>query len=69
MIKLWYAEHDIDAVVTQHLLPLFEKYHIFTLTGFLGAGKTTLVKRLLAHSGVNQEVTSPTFTYVTRYSN
>ncbi len=42
---------------------------VFTFTGPLGAGKTTLIKRLLARCGVKEVVTSPTFTYVTVYTN
>ncbi len=42
---------------------------VFTFTGPLGAGKTTLIKRLLARCGVKEVVTSPTFTYVVVYTN
>jgi tRNA threonylcarbamoyladenosine biosynthesis protein TsaE len=40
---------------------------VLTLTGDLGAGKTTLVRALLRDLGVFQPITSPTFTYVNRY--
>lgn len=46
-----------------------EGYSIIALTGELGAGKTTFVKQLLAHWGVQEEVLSPTFTYVNCYQN
>lgn len=43
---------------------------IFTLTGMLGAGKTTLVKSFLARHGIeSSEITSPTFTYCNVYKN
>jgi len=42
---------------------------IITLTGDLGAGKTTLVKQLLKSWGVQDEILSPTFTYVNCYKN
>ena len=40
---------------------------VITFTGDLGAGKTTLIRALLKDLGVNQPITSPTFTYVNRY--
>jgi tRNA threonylcarbamoyladenosine biosynthesis protein TsaE len=43
---------------------------IFTFTGPLGAGKTTMVKKLLETWGIDSyQVTSPTFAYVNKYSN
>lgn len=42
---------------------------LITLTGDLGAGKTTLVKNLLRSWGVQDEILSPTFTYVNCYKN
>lgn len=41
---------------------------IFTFSGTIGSGKTTLVKGILQECGVTQEVTSPTFTYVQSYA-
>lgn len=40
---------------------------IVTLTGELGAGKTTLVRAICAGYGVPEEVTSPTFAIVHQY--
>lgn len=54
----------IAAQVGQVLVP----GTVFTLTGLLGAGKTTLVRALLAQLGVTKEVTSPTFGYVNSYT-
>lgn len=42
---------------------------VFTFVGPLGAGKTTLIKELLAQCGVHQTITSPTFTYMNVYEN
>ncbi len=43
------------------------KYKIFTLTGNLGAGKTTLVKEFCKILDSNDDVTSPTFSIVNEY--
>lgn len=40
---------------------------IMALTGQLGTGKTTLVQSLLRSWGVQEAITSPTFTYVNCY--
>ncbi len=40
---------------------------IFTLTGPMGSGKTTLIKALCRQLGVTDHVTSPTFTIVNEY--
>lgn len=40
---------------------------IVTLTGPLGAGKTTLVQAIAAGLGVTTRPTSPTYTYVHKY--
>lgn len=39
----------------------------FALSGPLGAGKTVLVKGIAAGLGINDTVTSPTFTFVNEY--
>jgi tRNA threonylcarbamoyl adenosine modification protein YjeE len=41
---------------------------IVTISGDLGAGKTTLVRAICRGYGVTEEVTSPTFALVHRYS-
>jgi tRNA threonylcarbamoyladenosine biosynthesis protein TsaE len=41
---------------------------IVTITGELGAGKTTLVQAICRGYGVTEEVTSPTFALVHRYA-
>ena len=40
---------------------------IITLSGSLGAGKTTLVQHILKRLGVTDPVQSPTYAYVTTY--
>src|SRR3954471_19073419 len=41
---------------------------LVTITGDLGAGKTTLVKAICHGYGVTDDVTSPTFTLVHQYA-
>lgn len=55
--------------VAQSITKKFKNFKIITLTGDLGAGKTTLVKELLRQWGVQDEILSPTFTYVNCYKN
>lgn len=48
------------------LLPICS---VFTFTGSLGAGKTTLIKHLLTQCGITDVIVSPTFNYVVSYTN
>lgn len=49
------------------------EYHagsrIFAFLGSMGAGKTTFIKTFCAELGVNEDVTSPTFSIVNEYIN
>jgi tRNA threonylcarbamoyladenosine biosynthesis protein TsaE len=63
-----YSLDSIDEIVDQ-LDALRLTCSVFTFTGNLGAGKTTLVKRLLFRAGVTEVVTSPTFTLLAQYKN
>ena len=45
-----------------------KKLPVTVLSGFLGAGKTTLIKELGNQLGVQQEITSPTFSIINEYS-
>jgi len=66
MQEICYALEEIDIVVEQIVLQM-DRSSVFTFVGPLGAGKTTLVKKFLARCGVQELVTSPTFTYVCHY--
>ena len=66
-MKTQFTVDQIEQVVKEHLLPKLKGCRIFTFTGPLGAGKTTLIKTFLKECGVNGGVTSPTFTYVNTY--
>ncbi len=62
-----YSLESIDAALNI-IYPLFERSAAITLTGSLGAGKTTLVQALLARAGVKGPIQSPTFNYVNSYA-
>ncbi len=66
-MHLSYSINQLSAVVRDKVLPLLDAYSVITLTGSVGAGKTTLVKELLSQAGVVGLVTSPTFSYVNSY--
>lgn len=63
--------YSLDAVndAAEQLFRLMSLYQVFTFTGSLGAGKTTLVQALLRVCGIEEPVQSPTFTYFSRYTN
>lgn len=54
---------DLATELVEHL----KTNQILTLTGPLGAGKTTLVQETLKQLGVTEPVISPTYTYVNLY--
>ncbi len=62
-----YSLDELETIATKYLLPEVAAGRIFTFTGFLGAGKTTLIKEFIRQLGVTDEVTSPTFAYVNTY--
>ncbi|PKN03175.1 tRNA (adenosine(37)-N6)-threonylcarbamoyltransferase complex ATPase subunit type 1 TsaE [Candidatus Dependentiae bacterium HGW-Dependentiae-1] len=55
--------------VAKKLKEQLEKHAVITFEGPLGAGKTTLVRTLLALMDVHGPITSPTFTYINQYEN
>lgn len=65
-IDIEYGLQDLDRVV-QQVSDIVSSKSIVTFTGSLGAGKTTLIARLLALWGVKEAIVSPTFTYVNEY--
>ncbi|MEL6274910.1 MAG: tRNA (adenosine(37)-N6)-threonylcarbamoyltransferase complex ATPase subunit type 1 TsaE [Bacteroidota bacterium] len=56
----------LPRVVTE-LRDSFPDAKVFTLTGDLGAGKTTLVAEFCRQMGVTHEMSSPTFSIVNEY--
>jgi len=63
-----YAIDDVS-MVAKKLKQKLKDCQVITFTGPLGAGKTTLIKELLKQCGVQENVTSPTFTYMNQYEN
>ncbi len=60
------SDTELDQIV-EKLLALTNTKKIFTLTGTLGAGKTTLVQKLFKRLGITEPVQSPTYTYMNIY--
>ena len=65
---LIYSLDEIDVAV-ELLKDLMSKCSVFTFSGPLGAGKTTLIRALLRSCDVTSTITSPTFTYMNIYQN
>ena len=58
--------NDLDKVSSK-ILKFNNQYKKFAFFGDMGVGKTTLIKFLLKKLGVNDNVTSPTFSIVNEY--
>lgn len=57
------------SLVIDNLITHITKYpYIIHLHGVLGAGKTTLTSLFLSELGIEENITSPTFTYVKEYN-
>lgn len=69
MKKLSYGINDIPRVASMLAERMSQDHkNMLALVGDIGAGKTTLVKKLLSLQGVDEnEVISPTFNYVHIY--
>lgn len=57
---------DIPAVA-RDILAQYPTCTVFTFTGDLGAGKTTLIREIVAQCGILEPVTSPTFALLNIY--
>lgn len=60
------TEADLKPVV-DYMVSLCSKRKVLAFTGQLGAGKTTLIKQFCSALGVNDTVSSPTFSLVNEY--
>lgn len=63
-----YGLNELDSVVDA-LYRYLDTCNIFTFEGSLGAGKTTLIRAFLKKCGIEDDITSPTFTYMNIYEN
>lgn len=69
MTPIRYGIDDLDTIVQDEIKPRLSDKSIVLLNGPLGAGKTTLMRNLLASYGVQGPIVSPTFSYVQTYEN
>ena len=61
------SEKDLPSIIRE-LLVFAGGRKKFALSGDLGAGKTALAKAFCRHFGIQENVTSPTFSLVNEYS-
>ena len=64
--KIKYTLKEIP-IIAAYIKSLLSKCSIIAFSGSLGAGKTTLIKEVLRQCGIENLVTSPTFTYFNQY--
>ncbi len=65
-----YIANSIEdlAAIAEQFVKDFSEYRHFALVGEMGAGKTTFVKALCEYWGVEDAVSSPTFSIVNEYT-
>ena len=63
----WLFTLDQLAIVAKDFWGKYKGKRVFTLTGAMGAGKTTLVKALCNAKGVADTTASPTFSIINEY--
>lgn len=66
-----FTSHDEKdtLLIAKKIAPFLEKGSIVILTGNLGAGKTKFTEGILSYFGLDNEISSPTFTIVNEYQN
>ena len=67
MASINYSEQEI-AATARHLLQAAGDLRVWTFTGTLGAGKTTLIKAICELLNVEDQVSSPTYTIIQTYA-
>ena len=58
---------DIETIA-KTFLKIGKDYKVFAFSGDLGAGKTTFINALCKELGVNEAVTSPTYSIIQEYT-
>lgn len=66
--ELIFSRRDLP-VIARQVIDSCKNVQVITLSGTLGAGKTTLAIELLKQLDVQGEMQSPTYTYVQIYKN
>ncbi len=67
MYKFKFKLDEIEDVA-KSLINKINGVNIILLKGELGTGKTTLIKSILKNLGIEENITSPTFSIVNQYS-
>ena len=67
MYKFKFTLDEIEDVA-KSLINKINGVNIILLKGELGTGKTTLIKSILKNLGIEENITSPTFSIVNQYS-
>ncbi|NMM48594.1 tRNA (adenosine(37)-N6)-threonylcarbamoyltransferase complex ATPase subunit type 1 TsaE [Flammeovirgaceae bacterium KN852] len=67
MTEFHFGIDDLDKVA-EELISNFGDYKIWLFEGDLGAGKTTLIKKICEKLEVEDQVSSPTFALVNEYA-
>lgn len=65
-IEITYQLSEIQAAAKKFLTTT-QGYKVFTFSGELGAGKTTFISALCREMGINEIVSSPTFSIIQQY--
>ena len=66
-MKILATENELETV-SRAIIGSIKEYQIIAFRGDLGAGKTTLIKNMCNLLGVEDNVSSPTFSIVNGYS-
>ncbi len=67
MMELTFSLNEIENSAKQFIAYLKDK-KVVAFSGNLGAGKTTFIKELCNQLGVQENVTSPTFSIINQYT-
>jgi len=63
-----FSQEETPDIVKNNILPLLKNFNIFTFTGPLGAGKSTIIREVLSQMRIRSAIPSPTFSYVNTYT-